>query len=85
MTATRVTLGSVVKVLIVCFLVGLVLAFLDVDPRNIFHDLVGLVRRLFELSVDFFGWAVSYVLLGAVVVLPIWAVILLFRFLRGRT
>lgn len=85
MTAQRITLGSVVKVLIVCFLVGLVLAFLDVDPRNIFHDLVGLVRRLFELSVDFFGWAVSYVLLGAVVVLPIWAVILLFRFLRGRT
>lgn len=55
MTAQRITLGSVVKVLIVCFLVGLVLAFLDVDPRNIFHDLVGLVRRLFELSVDFFG------------------------------
>lgn len=84
MTAPRVTLGTVFRVLLVCFLVGLVLSFLDVDLRNLFHDIVGLVRRLVELSADFFGWAISYVLLGAAVVLPIWAVILLVRFLRAR-
>ena len=84
MTAPRVTLGTIVRIVLVCFLVGLLLSFLDVDLRNLFDDLVGLVRRIFELSVDFFGWAISYVLLGAAVVLPIWAVILLFRFLRAR-
>ena len=84
MTVPRITLGSVVRVLVLCFAVGLVLHFLDVDPRNLFHDLVELARRLFQLSVDFFGWAIAYVLLGAVVVVPIWAIVLLLRFLRGR-
>ncbi len=84
MTAPSVTPGTIFRVVLVCFLVGLVLSFLDVDLRNLFDDLVGLARKLFELSVDFFGWAISYVLLGAAVVLPIWAVILLFRFLRSR-
>jgi hypothetical protein len=41
-------------------------------------------KSLAEWSVDVFGSAVSYILLGAVIVLPIWLVFYLLRAVRGR-
>jgi hypothetical protein len=84
-TMPRITPGTIVRVLLLCFVVGLILAFLDVDPRNLFHDLIRLGRELFDMSIDFVNWAGKYVWMGAVVVVPVWAVVLLYRYLRGRT
>ncbi|HFA59429.1 MAG TPA: hypothetical protein ENJ83_01925 [Rhodospirillales bacterium] len=81
----RITFATVLKLLIASFLVGLVLALFDVTPREVLAWARGLLR---ELASDFWGWvnwALSYVLIGAVVVVPIWAISYLFKALRRRS
>ncbi|NKB56341.1 MAG: hypothetical protein GKS00_08400 [Alphaproteobacteria bacterium] len=80
----RITPGTVVKLLIMSLLVGLVLAFLNIDPQNILQSARDGVEALMKMGVDFFGWAFKYVLIGAVVVVPIWLALFLWRYLRGK-
>ncbi len=84
MTLPRITLGTVVRVLIVCFLVGLALAFFGINPANILSNFGNIVVSVFDWSVEFFGWAGSYVILGAILVVPIWAIVFLLRMVRTR-
>lgn len=81
----RITVGTVVKLLILSLVVGLVLAVLNIDPKNILQSLQAGIENLIEMGADFFGWAFKYILIGAVVVVPIWLAIYLWRFLRGRS
>ncbi len=81
----RITFATIVKLLIASFLVGLGLALFDVTPREVVAWGRDLLR---EIAADFWGWAswaLSYVLLGAVVVVPVWAVFYLLRALRRRS
>lgn len=80
----RVTVGTVVKIVIICFVVGLALTFLNVDPATLLEDLVNLGRDAIDWTVSFFAWAIDYILLGAVIVLPIWLAVYLIRMFRGR-
>ena len=80
----RIGPGTIVRLLLASFLVGLALAFLDITPRELF----AWIRQLAcEIAADFWAWvswAMSYVLVGAVVVVPVWLVALLWRSLRRR-
>ncbi len=81
----RITFATVFKLLLASFLVGLVLAFFDVTPREVLAWAGNLAR---EIAADFWGWvswALSYVLIGAVVVVPVWAVFYFLRLLRRRS
>jgi sulfite exporter TauE/SafE len=77
-----VGLGTLVRLLLWSLAVGLVLALLDLSPRELLvwaRDTAGGLVAELEL---YTGRAVSYVLLGAVIVVPIWAVTYLWRALR---
>ena len=80
-----ITLGTVVKLLIWSLVVGAVLALLDIDPLDLFgwlkRGLEGLIADLGHYA----GRAATYVLLGAVVVVPVWAALYLWRALKGRS
>ncbi|MCG8545208.1 MAG: DUF6460 domain-containing protein [Alphaproteobacteria bacterium] len=80
----KITGSTIVKLLIACFLVGAALAYFNVDPRDLLTDTVQVAKDLANWSVSGFGSALSYVLLGAVVVLPIWLVVYLLRAARGK-
>ncbi len=80
----RITFGTIVKILIASLIVGLLLTWLNVDPTTLLNDLVGLARDLFEWSVSVLGDAMTYVVVGAVVVVPLWGITYLWRMLRGR-
>jgi hypothetical protein len=66
--------STIIKLAILSLLVGFALAFFEVDPRNLLTSLGSTVVEIYELVLRFLRWAVKYVLLGAVVVLPIWLV-----------
>lgn len=72
----------VIKILLICFVVGLVLAFFGIDAVEFWKGIVQIVRdgwdRIAEIGIKI-G---SYILLGAAIVLPVLAVIALFRWLR---
>lgn len=66
--------STIIKLAILSLLVGFALAFFDVDPRNLLTGLGSTVVEVYELVLRFLRWSVKYVLLGAVVVVPIWLV-----------
>jgi hypothetical protein len=70
---------TVVKLLITCFLVGMLLRLLGFTPRNLIEHFGETIRQLYDMGVSLLHsavstveWAVPYILLGALVVVPIW-------------
>lgn len=80
----RITVGTVVKLLIVSLIVGFILTSLSIAPQDVLQFGVDSVKKIFDWSIDVFGNAITYILIGAVVVLPIWLVFYLLRLVRGR-
>ena len=80
----RVTLGTLIKILLASLAVGLIMAALNLTPQQIFHSAFARLGEAFDWAVGVFGWAVTYVLLGAAVVVPVWFVLYLLRAFKGR-
>jgi len=80
----KITVSTIVKLIIACLLVGLVLSTLDIDPRNILASGQAAIEWLIEVGGEFFAWAVTYILIGAIVVIPIWVIIYLLKAAKTR-
>jgi len=63
---------------------GLVLSALNISPESLLGTIGGTVERIFQVAVDAVEWAVPFVLIGAVVVVPIWLVLTGLRLVRRR-
>lgn len=70
----RITLSTVLKLLLASLAVGMLLAWLNISPQDLIRSLAGEARQMVDNAVGLFGWGFSYVLLGAVIVVPIWLV-----------
>lgn len=75
----------IIKLAVISLILGLVLSFFNVHPRRLMawmgestKDVIGVVLSMFE-------WAFSYILVGAVVVIPIWLIVVLYRTVKNRT
>ncbi len=77
-------LSVLFRLLLLSILVGVILEALGFDPLNIIDSVQRLVRRVWELGFDAVHFLWRYLLLGAVVVVPIWLVLRLARAPRGR-
>jgi hypothetical protein len=85
--ASRVhaAVGRIVSLLLLCFIVGVVLAFFGTTPTTLFGDLWGMLIAAWGTVVDLFAWAMPYIALGAMVVVPIAVVSWLLRLARRRS
>ncbi len=72
------------RLLLASFAVGLLLSLFDMRPEELLHGLGDNAREIFEAAVDLVRWAIPYILLGAVIVAPIWLGLTLLRALRRR-
>ncbi len=77
-------MGWVVRTLVLCFVVGLVLSFLDIDPASILTNSWGTIQEIARLAADLFRWALPYILIGAVVVVPLSVLAAVMRWTRTR-
>ncbi len=77
--------STIVKLAIISLLVGVALAFFDISPRSLVENLGGTVVEIYEVILRFLRWAMQYILLGAVVVLPIWLVFFLIRLAKKKS
>ena len=71
------------RLAVVSLVVGALLMWLDIRPADVYRELSDLADRLWALgfrSVRDFG---SYVVAGAIIVVPVWLVLRLFSY-RGR-
>jgi Na+/H+ antiporter NhaC len=72
-------LAVLFRLVLLSILVGVVLSALDIDVWNIIPRLAQLVRDIWSMGFDAVRWLWSYFLLGAIIVLPIWLIMRLFR------
>jgi|TARA_R110002124_G_scaffold92599_8_gene235230 hypothetical protein len=79
-------IGSlIVKLLIVSFLVGWALTLFDITPLELLEDLTGTIGEIYSLALNSVRWAADYILLGAVVVLPIWGIVAGLNYLQRKS
>ncbi|ACI98560.1 hypothetical protein [Rhodospirillum centenum] len=74
----------VVNVLVACLVVGLLLTWLGIDPVALLNGAWAAVQDAPRAIADAAGWAVPYILTGAIVVVPVAAVALVLRLIRQR-
>ncbi len=75
--------GSViVKLLFLSLLVGAFMALLGITPPDLLDRAWAMVRALRDLGFEAFGTIGTWVVYGAIVVIPIWLVLRLLNSLR---
>jgi Domain of unknown function (DUF6460) len=77
-------LSVIFRLILLSILIGVILQVLGLDPWNIFESLRRLVLRVWDMGFDAVRWLWRYLLLGAVVVVPIWLIVRLMRVAKGR-
>ena len=78
----QITFSTILRILLASLVVGMAMAWFDVQPGDILHWLTGSLGEALANAHAWIGWTVKYVLLGAVVVVPIWVLWYLLQFLR---
>jgi hypothetical protein len=73
-----------VRLLVVSFVVGLLLAMFGFDPESIYERFVELVRHIVEFGLTDLRHFGRILLTGAMVVVPIWFVLRLMDTRRAR-
>lgn len=79
----RIDFRTVIKLLLWSLVVGAVLAFFDITPQQIFGWVLGQAREFVGNVETYIGRAITYILLGAVVVVPVWLVSRLLKSKKG--
>lgn len=79
---SREAINTVVKLLIASLVVGLVMAMVNVTPLSLIQNLGDNFEAMFSAFVNAASWAITYIIMGAVIVVPIW---LLFRLMGAKS
>ena len=61
-----------VRLALISIVVGVVMSALDIRPDNILLFLDRTLRRIWEMGFGSLEWLLEHLLLGAMVVIPIW-------------
>lgn len=69
-----------IRLAILSILVGVVLSIFGITPRNFFYMLDQFARHVYDLGFGAVAWIFDYMLLGAMLVIPLWLVV---RFLKA--
>ena len=74
---------TLIKVMLASFVVGVLLAFFNIDPKELLENFGETIQSIFEIVARIVEWAFKYILLGSVVVVPICLIFFLISKARG--
>lgn len=66
--------GVVVRLLVLSLVVGIVLSALGITPENFIWRLRELLQRIYDLGFGAIQSVLEYIIVGAMVVVPIWLI-----------
>lgn len=72
-----------IRLLVLSFIVGLVLSALNIEPMDVYYWAERVVRRIYNMGFAFFEDALRYLIVGALIVVPIFLVMRLLK-IGGR-
>jgi len=67
--------GVILRLVLLSIAVGIVLSVLGITPQNFLERLNAIITNIYELGFGAFESILGYLLLGAMVVVPIWLVL----------
>jgi Na+/H+-dicarboxylate symporter len=67
-------LGVILRLALISIVVGIVMKALGIDLSNFFQRINELLRNIYDLGFEAIEWVLEYLLLGAMVVVPIWLI-----------
>ena len=76
-------LSVLARLVLLSILVGVVLSAVGLDPMNIMRSIEKLIREVWDMGFDAVRYLWRYLVLGAVIVVPIWLVMRVARAPRG--
>ncbi len=74
----------ILRLLVVSLVVGIVLSVLDIRPFEIWYAARDMARYVWYMGFDAFGRLGQYLIVGAIIVIPIWLVMRILRLGSGR-
>ncbi|MDO9381652.1 MAG: DUF6460 domain-containing protein [Hyphomicrobiaceae bacterium] len=77
-------LGVIIRLVLLSIAVGIVLSVLGITPQNFLERLNTIITNIYNLGFDAFESILGYLLLGAMVVIPIWLVMRLASARKSR-
>lgn len=66
------------RLLILSLVVGVILSVLGISPYDIYQGFRDLIARIYDMGFEAIDLIWRYILIGAVIVVPIWIVLRLF-------
>ena len=76
--------GVIIRLVLLSIAVGIVLSVLGITPQNFLERLNTIITNIYNLGFDAFESILGYLLLGAMVVIPIWLVMRLASARKSR-
>ena len=76
-------LGVVLRLAVLSIVVGIVLSALGITPANFLYHINFMARRIYDMGFGAIEWVLQYLLLGAMVVVPVWLIARLMGLGRG--
>ncbi len=67
-------LAVAIRLAFISIVVGVVLSALGINLRNFFDRINELLRAIYDLGFGAIDWLLQYLLLGAIIVVPVWAI-----------
>lgn len=67
-------LPTITKLALACVAVGILLAIFGVEPYSIWENFLATVVKIWDMGFGLVDWALKYLVLGAIIVIPIWVV-----------
>lgn len=77
-------LAVILRLVLLCILIGFVLHAFNFDPWNIIQSITDLFVRIWNLGFDAIDLVWRYFILGAVIVIPIWLIVRVVNAPRGK-
>jgi len=77
-------LATLAKLAVLSFIVGWILVQFDISPEDIFDNFGETLRRIYEMATSAVEWSAGYIVIGAVIVIPIWLLSVLLGAIKGR-
>ena len=71
-------LWVVLRLVILSLVVGVILSVLGISPYDIFQGFRDLVIRIYDMGFEAIDLIWRYILIGAVIVVPIWLILRMF-------
>jgi hypothetical protein len=77
-------LSVIFRLILLSILIGVILKTLGLDPLHIIDSLRTLLLNIWDMGFDAVRWLWRYLVLGAVVVVPVWLIMRLTRVAQER-